>query len=287
MKDPRHATPLGAEAGEPDPKDLFAKGKEFLEMYNKVTEFTKELMGQNRELKRRIVELQEGRHRLLAESDDESGKKLLERLESLQQERQDILNRYHQKEEESKDFQDRYLEVETENNNLANLYVASYQLHSTLDFREVLNIITEIIINLIGAQTFAVWLLDEKRNVLQPAKAEGMPLRSLSEAAVGEGIIGSVAEAGEVWYREKIAREAPVEADQPMVCVPLKIKERVIGVIAVYRLLPQKERLAKVDYDLFTLLAAHAATAIFGARLYSDSVRKRQTIKRFLDLLTH
>ena len=29
------------------------------------------------------------------------------------------------------------MEIEEENNNLANLYVASYQLHSTLDFDEV------------------------------------------------------------------------------------------------------------------------------------------------------
>ena len=36
-------------------------------------------------------------------------------------------------EEESRDFSARYVEVEQQNTNLANLYVASYQLHGTLD----------------------------------------------------------------------------------------------------------------------------------------------------------
>ena len=39
----------------------------------------------------------------------------------------------------------------------------------------------------------------------------------------------------------------------PLVCIPLKIKEHVIGVIVIYKLLVQKSRFAEVDYELFTL----------------------------------
>ena len=63
--------------------------------------------------------------------------------------------------EESKKASERYVEVEQQNTNLANLYVASYQLHSTLDFREVIQIVQEIVINLIGAEAFAILLLDD------------------------------------------------------------------------------------------------------------------------------
>ncbi len=54
----------------------------------------------------------------------------------------------------------------------------------------------------------------------------------------------------------------------------------------IYKLLVQKTQFADVDYELFTLLAGHAATAIFSSRLYSDSERKLSTIQGFLDLLT-
>jgi len=48
----------------------------------------------------------------------------------------------------------------------------------------------------------------------------------------------------------------------------------------------QKSKFAEVDYELFTLLAGHAATAIFSSKLYSESERKLSTIQGFLDLLT-
>ena len=38
--------------------------------------------------------------------------------------------------------------------------------------------------------------------------------------------------------------------------------------------------------EAFALLAAHAATAIFAAKLYAQSERKLNTIQSFLDLLT-
>jgi GAF domain-containing protein len=71
-----------------------------------------------------------------------------------------------------------------------------------------------------------------------------------------------------------------------MVCIPLKIKERVIGVIVIYALLVQKKEFDPVDYELFTLLAGHAATAIFSAKLYSESERKLSTIQSFIGLLS-
>ena len=40
-----------------------------------------------------------------------------------------------------------------------------------------------------------------------------------------------------------------------------------------------------MDYELFTLLAGHAATAIFSAKLYSTSARKLTTLQGFLDMI--
>jgi len=269
-------------------KDLFPKGKDFMDMYSRVAEFTRELMEENHKLQARINELMSDRERLLLDSDQAPEEaNLLRRLEEVKKEKQDLLQHYRRIEEENKDFQHRYHEIESVNNNLANLYVASYQLHSTLDLNEVLYIITEIIINLIGAQTFSIMLLNDKKGCLEAVKTEGLSFEEMPALKKGEGVIGQVAASGEIFYRETYFRHAPVDPKQPLVCVPLKINEEVIGVIAVYELLPQKEKLLKIDYDLFSLLAAHAATAIFSAKLYGDSLRKQATIKGFLDLITH
>src|ERR1051326_6404126 len=59
------------------------------------------------------------------------------------------------------DFSSRYIDVEQQNTNLANLYVATYQLHGTLDRDRVLAAIKEVIINLIGSEE----LRSEQRRV--------------------------------------------------------------------------------------------------------------------------
>jgi transcriptional regulator with GAF, ATPase, and Fis domain len=211
--------------------------------------------------------------------------RLLQRIEDLEREKREIIDRIRQVEAENNDFAARYVEIEEENNNLANLYIASYQLHSTLDFPEVLQIITEIIINLIGAEEFAILLLDEKNGQLQMMASEGVARDEVPPLQIGEGIIGGVAASGDNYFAADIVGYVR-DLHHPMVCIPLKIKDRVIGVLVIYKLLIQKKGFAPVDYELFTLLAGHAATAIFSARLYSDSERKLSTIQGFLDLLT-
>ena len=71
------------------------------------------------------------------------------------------------------------------------------------------------------------------------------------------------------------------------VSVPLVVQERPIGAIAVYSLLQQKDGFSALDHELFNMLGGHAATALFAARLYSQSERKLNTIQGFIDLLTN
>ena len=232
--------------------------------------------------------LEQARAQILKNMGGMEEAQIQKKVEELKKERDELLGRFQEISQENKDFLQRYREIEGENNNLANLYVASYQLHSTLDFSEVLGVITEIIINLIGAGKFAILLHTGKQGgVLKAVKAEGLTVDEIPLIKVGEGLIGSVAQAGEIYYREPTEESPAADLEHPLVCAPMKIKDRLVGVMVIYELLPQKLRLEKVDYELFSLMAAHAATALFSARLYSESVRKRETIKGFLDLITH
>jgi transcriptional regulator with GAF, ATPase, and Fis domain len=268
-----------------DERLVHNRGEEFLQVFKKGAEFTQDLLKENERLRYRVLELEKGQLTGGEALPEVEVRKLAERIANLEQEKQEILDRIKQVEEENQDFAARYIEIEDENNNLANLYIASYQLHSTLDFREVLQIITEIIINLIGAEEFAILLLDEKSDELQAVATEGVERQEIPHVRLGKGVIGQVASSGESYF---VADVDGYQRDfaSPMVCIPLKIKEHVIGVLAIYKLLMQKTEFAPVDYELFTLLAGHAATAIFSSRLYSDSERKLSTIQGFIDLLT-
>jgi transcriptional regulator with GAF, ATPase, and Fis domain len=269
-----------------DEKGIHGRAEEFLQIFKKGAEFTQDLMKENERLRFRVLELeaalQDGETNGNAERER---RKLLKRIEELEAEKEEILNRIRHVEAENHDFAARYVDIEHENNNLANLYIASYQLHSTLDSREVLQIIIEIVINLIGGEEFALMLLDEKANELQAVASEGVERDEIPPVKIGTGIIGQVAKTGENYFVEDVA-SYKTDLQNPMVCIPLKIKEHVIGVLCIYKLLVQKSSFTELDYELFTLLAGHAATAVFSSRLYSDSERKLSTIQGFLDLLT-
>ncbi|MBK5260738.1 MAG: GAF domain-containing protein [Thermoanaerobaculia bacterium] len=262
-----------------------SKAEKFLEIFNKGKEFTEELLRENQRLRFRVATLDNEQAGL----SQEELQHLRHEVAQLAEENLRMQTRFREVEDENKDFANRYIEIEEQNNNLASLYVASYQLHSTLDFREVIQIVQEIIINLVGAESFAILLRDEKTNDLKTIASEGkdaIPGIDKISTRLGDGILGQVARTGESYFVSHEIAGTKVTVENPLAAVPLKIKDHVIGIIVIYKLLQQKDAFTAVDYELFSLLAAHAATAIFSSKLYSQSERKLNTIQSFLDLLT-
>jgi hypothetical protein len=273
------------EKGMEEKKDLFEKGEEFLEIFRKGQEFTQALLRENERLRYRLVQLEEA-GKASPPAGSEVPRQYAEKLRLYESRLHELEERLGQIEEENRDFAQRYLEVEDENNKLANLYVASFQLHSTLDFDEVVHIILEIVINLIGAEEFGILLLDPKTNLLAPVAAEGIDAESIPSVKLGEGAVGRAAIEGENYINPSPSSDPRQLLETPLVVIGLKIKEQVIGVVTIYSLLQQKKSFSSVDHELFTLLGGHAATAIFSSRLYSESRRKLSTYKNFVDLLS-
>jgi nitrate/nitrite-specific signal transduction histidine kinase len=261
--------------------DPLKKGQDFLHIVAKAKEFTEELLKENERLRFKIASLETAGATAAAE---DRMRELTRRIRELEERLAELDARYRKVEEENKEFADRYIEIEEQNNNLANLYVASYQLHSTLDYKEVVRIVQEIVINLIGAEVFHLFMVSEKSGQLELETSEGQEALTTT-ITVGEGLIGEAAKNGENYFAESVARREPSPFAEPIAVIPLKIKESVIGVISINKLLVQKTAFTSMDYELFTLLAGHAATAVFSSRLYSASTRKLSTLQGFLDMI--
>ncbi len=257
--------------------DVFERASEFLALFRRGAEFTRELVEENARLRRRLHEL-ETRQQDAAQDPkewDRLREELVERIQGLESEHRDALDRLKALEEENRNFAARFVEVEEENNSLANLYVASFQLHSTLDLEEVLSIVVEIVINLIGAEVFCVYALDERNGTLSPVAAEGRERSSFAPVALGEGMIGASVERGEILSRDG---DELGSDDSPRVSIPLKVGDRAVGAVALFHLLAQKERFSALDHELFELLGGHAATAMLAAQLHGQSKRKLNTM---------
>ena len=261
--------------------ELARKGQDILQIVSKAKEFTEDLLKENERLRFKIASLEASGG---AQAVDERVQALQAKVRGLEEKLAEIEARFRKVEEENKEFADRYIEIEEQNNNLANLYVASYQLHSTLDFREVVRIVQEIVINLIGAEVFHVLMVSEKTGQLEVEASEGQTPGRAS-IPLGDGLIGKSAQSGENYFAESVARTDASPFEEPIAVIPLKIKDSTIGVISINKLLVQKTAFTSMDYELFTLLAGHAATAAFSAKLYSTSARKLSTLQGFLDML--
>jgi len=161
-------------------------------------------------------------------------------------------------------------ESEAKVTNLACLYVAITSVHGALDRRSVLSSVQEIVTNLIGSEEMAIFETDAARGRLTLLASMGIEPGRYQEIDIGAGPIGRAA-TGERLVRTEGGSLTEDGDDALTACVPLKIGGRVIGVLAVFRLLPHKGRLDSIDLDLFDVLAAHASTALLFTRLYAES----------------
>jgi hypothetical protein len=173
---------------------------------------------------------------------------------------------------ENKRLSREYVEVERQSSNLASLYVASLQLHASLERRRVLETIQEIVAGLIGCEELAVYVLKRQAAGLERIAAFGMDGRSLATVPVGSGVIGRATSSGERYVR----RGGPDPATSPeeselTACIPLKVDGVVTGAIALYRLLSHKLDFEEADFELFDLLSTEAGTALHCAELHAHT----------------
>ncbi len=203
----------------------------------------------------------------------------------LEKEKTALASELEQVRQENRDFATMAVDAQEQNIAATNLYVASHRLHATLDADEVLNIIKEILIELVGAEEFGVLLLENKKKQLELVASEGaeerLPSRSIP---MGEGIIGEVTASRQPFFFE---RDTPLaqEARLPMAAIPLTMNEEPVGVIVIYKLFDQKPGFSPIDHQVLELLAAHAATALASARLHGAVGRKLKTVEGFVQLM--
>ena len=163
---------------------------------------------------------------------------------------------------ENQRFAEQYQHIEEQSSNLANLYVASYQLHTSVDRAAVLQAIQEIVINLIGSEQLAIY----ERNgdaEFRLAASFGLGQDRLTAFVAGEYAVEKLGE-GHIFGN-------PADREPLTACIQLRIGERVVGAILVFRLLDHKPALQPVDYELFDLLAVHASTALYCASLHAET----------------
>ena len=135
---------------------------------------------------------------------------------------------------ENQQLAERQAAAEQRVGQLAQFHAALQQLHEAEDHPAVLTVIKEIIANLVGSECMAIY--SQRAN-------------------------------GELELLDGIGANEGSDVQNAVISVPMRMGGRVVGVIAIFQLLPQKAALDAADHELFALLSTHAPLALHHAGL--------------------
>jgi signal transduction histidine kinase len=169
----------------------------------------------------------------------------------------------------------------------------STMLNSSLDLNEVLDNAMRYVEELMGAEASAVFEVDHERNELCFRLARGAEAKKAKEVrlAMGEGVAGWVAQEGKPLlicdvsqdqrFSSRVDEHTGFET-KSVLCVPIKHKGRLIGVLQV---LNKREcDFGDEDLEIMTVVSNQVGIAMENARLYQRLQEKfalsREEVKR-------
>jgi GAF domain len=252
------------------PGALKQQREAFLKTFvKKGVQLTEELVTENAKLRKRLGDLEAKNAVMRAQlASDDAIRELMKRIDSLEREKKALLSRFEEVEAESSRWGNQYYEVEQELSNLVSLYVAGTQLHGSLDLPVVLSSIRDVVVQLVGARAFTLYVVTRDEQSLFPILSEGVGSPGPIPIVAHDGGVGEVFSTAVARIEQGDPTNGSV--DRPAALIPMKVEDKVIGVLAIFATLEQKSQFSPMDFELMQLLGAQAGTALVSARMFAD-----------------
>lgn len=146
---------------------------------------------------------------------------------------------------------------------LERLNAACARLIQAVEQGQVLEALGEIIGNLVGSEEVAIFRYRAAGHSFSKAWSVGVEADALRQFSLGAGLIGRTAAQGASQFRDRHFEGMLLPHERAMTaCVILKSGGEVVGVIVILGLLPQKNGLEWVDYELLKFLETYGAVAV-------------------------
>jgi serine phosphatase RsbU (regulator of sigma subunit) len=164
------------------------------------------------------------------------------------------------------------------------IYSFSEKLAAMLDLECVARLTLQEARQLIAASDGAIMLLDEQTGALSTVAGFGDALPHLTGVERGKGVIGSIAASGIAEIVNDVASDPRRMRDgtgvHSLMCAPMKVGERIIGVIALGN--AGAAAYTAAELKLLNTLALQTATAIENARLFERTIQAAREREQLL-----
>jgi len=194
-------------------------------------------------------------------------------LTAYRRERSQLEQRLALAEDENRRARENYEDTAQQTSQLANLYVAGYRLHESLEREVILEAIREIIVNLVGSEEFGLFEFNASRSALALTDWLGIEPSAVANGSPASERINRTATSGEVYVADLPARQRQAG---PIACIPLRAQGSVRGVIALFQLLSHKPAFEPIDHEMFDLLATQAGAALYCSQLSAAVAHKSE-----------
>jgi signal transduction histidine kinase len=159
---------------------------------------------------------------------------------------------------------------------------------SSLDLRQVHDVLMEQVRKHWEVDAAALWLVDEATQKMQLfSNGVGqVAAKKPKTGRLGQGIIGKVARNGKALAASDVSKHPDYNPDIDLVtdtpphsiaCVPLLVQGAPVGVLALFN--KKEGHFTDEDIERLSVFASPVATAIQNARLYAQSERERATFR--------
>lgn len=177
-------------------------------------------------------------------------------------------------------------------------YLESYKdvckkINSSLDYGEVLDVIAENTVRLLGVKACTIYLLDQEQRQWKVSASYGLsnayiqkgpidPEKSISECLTGKWVLVSDATTDpRIQYPEKAKREGVAS----ILSVPIFVREKIIGVLRIYS--PEPREFSDLENEFISGLAEIGGIGIENARMYdhlkADHEKLIQDVHQWFD----
>ena len=175
------------------------------------------------------------------------------------------------------------------------LYDVTKTAGSTLDLREVLNLIAQAAAEAMQVRACTIRLLDESGQIVETVAAYGLSEQYLTKGPVDvqkslhtyQALSGQPTIISDTSQDDRLQypSEATAEGINSMLCVPLLIRAKAEGVICVYG--ADVDHFSEDDAEFLAALASEGATAIVNARAYRALEMADRAKSDFVRMVTH
>ena len=183
-------------------------------------------------------------------------------------------------------------EISRRNRDLSTLNALAASVSQSLNLEEIMHDALGMMLDLVGAEVGAIYLIDESGQSLQVQAYKGLSQKFVQESSrieVGQGMISLVAQSDQIIIEQDLPHASrpfsPLaqEGIRSFISLPMRAKDRTLGVICIGSRYPN-HRFSPQDVELLVAATNQIGIAVENARLFQklkETVSSLLTVKQF------